>query len=144
TELGTDAVGEHGMGAATEDHDVVRLIPPAGVTHPVLLRLNDAAAEHARAPTMAAAPRWLPTSPAVPSQIRSEGAAAWRIGRCRATRARLVGAIGPVALCSNHSDHVPRSEEHTSELQSRFDLVCRLLLEKKKRRWKDDRVVARR
>src|SRR5438067_8640893 len=25
----------------------------------------------------------------------------------------------------------PRSEEHTSELQSRFDLVCRLLLEKK-------------
>src|SRR5699024_11456574 len=26
----------------------------------------------------------------------------------------------------------PRSEEHTSELQSRFDLVCRLLLEKKK------------
>src|SRR5699024_12011170 len=28
----------------------------------------------------------------------------------------------------------PRSEEHTSELQSRFDLVCRLLLEKKKER----------
>src|SRR5699024_6169150 len=27
---------------------------------------------------------------------------------------------------------VDRSEEHTSELQSRFDLVCRLLLEKKK------------
>src|SRR2546421_4583039 len=29
---------------------------------------------------------------------------------------------------------VSRSEEHTSELQSRSDLVCRLLLEKKKRR----------
>src|SRR6266496_2177384 len=27
---------------------------------------------------------------------------------------------------------IPRSEEHTSELQSRRDLVCRLLLEKKK------------
>src|SRR6266849_9540213 len=27
-----------------------------------------------------------------------------------------------------------RSEEHTSELQSRVDLVCRLLLEKKKRK----------
>src|SRR5437868_12954756 len=27
---------------------------------------------------------------------------------------------------------IDRSEEHTSELQSRFDLVCRLLLEKKK------------
>src|SRR5699024_12472051 len=29
------------------------------------------------------------------------------------------------------SDIEQRSEEHTSELQSRFDLVCRLLLEKK-------------
>src|SRR5438067_1838542 len=29
-----------------------------------------------------------------------------------------------------------RSEEHTSELQSRFDLVCRLLLEKKKKKEK--------
>src|SRR5256885_12894855 len=28
--------------------------------------------------------------------------------------------------------HVPRSEEHTSELQSPCNLVCRLLLEKKK------------
>src|SRR5207249_12218216 len=35
-------------------------------------------------------------------------------------------------------DHVlgKRSEEHTSELQSRFDLVCRLLLEKKKKQWR--------
>src|SRR5690606_42152672 len=31
-----------------------------------------------------------------------------------------------------------RSEEHTSELQSRENLVCRLLLEKKKRRTHDD------
>src|SRR5699024_12428409 len=29
-----------------------------------------------------------------------------------------------------------RSEEHTSELQSRFELVCRLLLEKKKKKRK--------
>src|SRR2546421_7504179 len=32
------------------------------------------------------------------------------------------------------SPTVPRSEEHTSELQSRSDLVCRLLLEKKKKK----------
>src|SRR3989338_9372023 len=34
----------------------------------------------------------------------------------------------------NVVDHLPdeRSEEHTSELQSQFHLVCRLLLEKKK------------
>src|SRR5699024_11347933 len=34
-----------------------------------------------------------------------------------------------------------RSEEHTSELQSRFDLVCRLLLEKKKRNKKKSTVI---
>src|SRR2546421_3014757 len=34
--------------------------------------------------------------------------------------------------CPTHSNR-PRSEEHTSELQSRSDLVCRLLLEKKKK-----------
>src|SRR5207247_10087295 len=37
----------------------------------------------------------------------------------------------PVAFPS--SDEQLRSEEHTSELQSRVDLVCRLLLEKKKK-----------
>src|SRR5690349_23440593 len=31
----------------------------------------------------------------------------------------------------------PRSEEHTSELQSRRDLVCRLLLEKKKKKQRE-------
>src|SRR5699024_11693587 len=35
-----------------------------------------------------------------------------------------------MGVCLRRS--VARSEEHTSELQSRFDLVCRLLLEKKK------------
>src|SRR2546422_4914194 len=33
------------------------------------------------------------------------------------------------------ADHVNRSEEHTSELQSRLHLVCRLLLEKKKEKY---------
>src|SRR5437868_9907600 len=73
----------------------------------------------------------------------------------------LVGDFDPVqchveiAACEQVEQHVPlalhgarpdaelggerrreidlRSEEHTSELQSRFDLVCRLLLEKKNR-----------
>src|SRR5699024_11309277 len=34
-----------------------------------------------------------------------------------------------------------RSEEHTSELQSRFDLVCRLLLEKKKKDKNNNNVI---
>src|SRR2546422_6188487 len=38
------------------------------------------------------------------------------------------GAVLPPGL----SQAAPRSEEHTSELQSRLHLVCRLLLEKKK------------
>src|SRR5699024_12155696 len=37
--------------------------------------------------------------------------------------------LDPAAGTHEHGD--TRSEEHTSELQSRFDLVCRLLLEKK-------------
>src|SRR2546421_3492415 len=40
-----------------------------------------------------------------------------------------IGADGLIA-----SDIAQRSEEHTSELQSRSDLVCRLLLEKKKKK----------
>src|SRR5437868_12034637 len=46
-------------------------------------------------------------------------------GRNRAVAAELTRA-GLATLL------LDRSEEHTSELQSRFDLVCRLLLEKKK------------
>src|SRR5689334_23485501 len=38
-------------------------------------------------------------------------------------------------------DHL-RSEEHTSELQSQFHLVCRLLLEKKKKDKRHYRVLA--
>ena len=40
-------------------------------------------------------------------------------------------AVAGLSLCLLFSS-CGRSEEHTSELQSRFDLVCRLLLEKKK------------
>src|SRR5260221_8487692 len=36
------------------------------------------------------------------------------------------------AVREAHGRQPPRSEEHTSELQSHSDLVCRLLLEKKK------------
>src|SRR5438067_6938754 len=42
------------------------------------------------------------------------------------------GRHGGVRAGASSAAGVTRSEEHTSELQSRFDLVCRLLLEKKK------------
>src|SRR5256885_11838616 len=53
-----------------------------------------------------------------------------RRGRCEARRCRAT------ATCSSSQDGKcrsrGRSEEHTSELQSPCNLVCRLLLEKKK------------
>src|SRR5688572_33119838 len=41
---------------------------------------------------------------------------------------------GPRRLIEGEGLHRRRSEEHTSELQSQSNLVCRLLLEKKKKR----------
>src|SRR5690606_41342674 len=43
-----------------------------------------------------------------------------------------ITVIGALTDSTNNFDFI-RSEEHTSELQSRENLVCRLLLEKKKR-----------
>src|SRR5690606_27536698 len=44
------------------------------------------------------------------------------------------GWINLKAAVSSNEPHAVRSEEHTSELQSRENLVCRLLLEKKKKK----------
>src|SRR5438132_13723744 len=45
---------------------------------------------------------------------------------------RIVQRVRPEAQRRSRLREVSRSEEHTSELQSHSDLVCRLLLEKKK------------
>src|SRR5699024_11466274 len=47
----------------------------------------------------------------------------------REVRVRVRGGRGAGAEFGPGIEFGPRSEEHTSELQSRFDLVCRLLLE---------------
>src|SRR5690349_24200478 len=57
------------------------------------------------------------------------------------TMAGFVGLLGMGMSRSDVAEIEDRSEEHTSELQSRRDLVCRLLLEKKKKRKKQTRVV---
>src|SRR5207249_9984015 len=48
------------------------------------------------------------------------------------SRSTANSANVPMRSLSRRALERLRSEEHTSELQSRFDLVCRLLLEKKK------------
>src|SRR5438034_2677343 len=53
-------------------------------------------------------------------------------GHARRLRRRL-GGLGDLWLGSRAIHTTTRSEEHTSELQSHSDLVCRLLLEKKKK-----------
>src|SRR5206468_6660234 len=59
--------------------------------------------------------------------------------RCTSTSCSLVAAISRACAWNGARRSYPgatsswRSEEHTSELQSRSDLVCRLLLEKKNR-----------
>src|SRR2546429_748144 len=55
----------------------------------------------------------------------------------RTNRLRVTGRLKNKATSRRKNRRVntdpPRSEEHTSELQSRLHLVCRLLLEKKKK-----------
>src|SRR3989449_6632759 len=54
-----------------------------------------------------------------------------RVG-VRDRRREVLVQEGHLGLCEVHPPPQERSEEHTSELQSRLHLVCRLLLEKKK------------
>src|SRR3989454_6811866 len=78
-------------------------------------------------PWMATGPR---RRPATPCHAQRTIERASRIGRTRYTASlikRSHSARRPATVADN------RSEEHTSELQSPCNLVCRLLLEKKKR-----------
>src|SRR5690625_6403800 len=74
---------------------------------------------------------------------RADRAGPARLGgaRRREDRSLHPGAGGSgSAIRGSSSAHLPagrRSEEHTSELQSRGHLVCRLLLEKKKKNIRD-------
>src|SRR2546430_4498036 len=57
----------------------------------------------------------------------------FRSGPRGAVRAPAPGAGAAAAGAAEGRGHFVRSEEHTSELQSQSNLVCRLLLEKKKK-----------
>src|SRR5256885_4192457 len=65
-------------------------------------------------------------SPEAPAQIETAGG-------IRGARKTLVPAQPRAGLFGSPRQPAHRSEEHTSELQSPCNLVCRLLLEKKKK-----------
>src|SRR3989449_7341641 len=87
----------------------------------------------------------LPTADGLPHQERTRG----RRGRLESVRLEEAPSLEPVQAETPKDDdpdgrqegedihharlQTNRSEEHTSELQSRLHLVCRLLLEKKKK-----------
>src|SRR5699024_12747251 len=79
-----------------------------------------------------------PATP-VPARLSCAGRCKWvgasGPGRASVPRAQQwwdQGGAMALAVQAGHGSALVRSEEHTSELQSRFDIVCRLLLEKKK------------
>src|SRR5690606_41466373 len=83
----------------------------------------------------------LPISLCPPCRICHRGARQWRhVRRNHASRhkgaaifLRLMARPPSPHEVAHYARHYERSEEHTSELQSRENLVCRLLLEKKKK-----------
>src|SRR2546429_9121383 len=68
---------------------------------------------------------------ALPIYLRNALASIWRM-RSRVTANDCPTSSRVCSLPSSRPKRILRSEEHTSELQSRLHLVCRLLLEKKK------------
>src|SRR5260370_25032067 len=65
--------------------------------------------------------------------FRSQGVPGVALGIVRDQELRWSGGFGYSDLAAERPMDADRSEEHTSELQSHLNLVCRLLLEKKKR-----------
>src|SRR5690349_22917274 len=76
----------------------------------------------------------------LPPQVKFSGVAKSDTWKCSESRLTLTCSAeqivpGPNPIDINVFAPAQRSEEHTSELQSRRDLVCRLLLEKKNHTW---------
>src|SRR3989454_3082705 len=97
--------------------------PPRSTLFPYTTLFRSRVGRNRRRRGTSAAGALAPTQP----RPRAAGARAARVGGERVHRA------GVATPRRRHARSV-RSEEHTSELQSPCNLVCRLLLEKKKKR----------
>src|SRR5207249_5528615 len=137
------------------DINVVAVLAPGigSYRHPVLVPAVVLLDDHGVAPGAAAVGGTIYLNGSTRARIRAEarvveGAVAVHGDHRVAERGDAAGhgrheAAGPrqpaVVRRREPREEAPqenRSEEHTSELQSRFDLVCRLLLEKKKKKKK--------
>src|SRR5690606_39343912 len=105
---------------------------------------NSASGEAEREVCRSAASGGAGASPARGAESIASRSSRWQIGQwrvmCRypdaADRcARSSARVSCLAEAAMRHLHGARSEEHTSELQSRENVVCRLLLEKKKSDW---------
>src|SRR5438874_9997640 len=94
--------------------------PPVSTLFPYTTLFRSPAVRHVRAPPAAAGHRHQ-AGPPVGADSLYQGA-----------HGVACAASPPAAFLRAARGGASRSEEHTSELQSRRDLVCRLLLEKKK------------
>src|SRR5699024_12170999 len=76
---------------------------------------------------------WISKAPAMADSVWAELGLAWLYRSLLKIFQAFFPSIPVIqaAVIIRSADILARSEEHTSELQSRFDLVCRLLLEKK-------------
>src|SRR2546429_4253331 len=88
-----------------------------------------------RSGSSSSTPMWISSHPPA-GGTRAPVAHAWAHGMSvHTTHAWMAGSmIGVPAARPAPGGALMRSEEHTSELQSRLHLVCRLLLEKKKKK----------
>src|SRR5438132_10222775 len=77
---------------------------------------------------------WIPAELTAASQRLANDSALPVSSVLLTAHAKVLGALsGEHEVCTGYAVDA-RSEEHTSELQSHSDLVCRLLLEKKKKK----------
>src|SRR2546426_9092470 len=97
--------------------------------------------EHGRSDEAAAAEGVVSRNDAVPIKVEEQSADVGEAVLARGLAVDDEGRPGErggrrrgVTACRRPDDENERSEEHTSELQSPCNLVCRLLLEKKKKK----------
>src|SRR5690606_39536483 len=121
--------GGAGTGHAADDADIRRKLTEAGRRLKALMDDDGSGSDVAEADESPQLAYAAPDEPEEPARAAADEA---DFGNIALTSARTRSAVNFRRAARKGAP--VRSEEHTSELQSRENLVCRLLLEKKKRK----------